>query len=185
MRHPTPLPRPAAAPLVTVALLLAAPALALQQTGPAEATFTGQGPAGFRVQGRTGALTLRERGPVVEVSVALGGLETGIALRDRHMKERYLEVHRYPDAVLEVPRAAVPLPAEGQASQGQARGRLSLHGRTREVDFRYTVRREGGTYRVEGALPLDLRDWGIDVPRYLGVTVKPGVETAVTFSFTE
>jgi polyisoprenoid-binding protein YceI len=180
--------RPRRLPLRSAALLavlLSTSALALQQTGASEASFSGKGPAGFRLTGKTQELTLAEKGPAVVVTVPLSKLETGISLRDRHMREKYLEVEKYPNAVLELQRSAVQLPADGQTSQGRAKGKMTLHGQTRDVEFGYVIKRAGDTYQVQGTLPLNIKQYGIEIPSYMGITVQPDIETAVSFSFKE
>src|SRR5678815_2540115 len=87
------------------ALLLALPLLAApaRVTGEPSAGFHGRGPGGFSLNGRTNQLRIEDDGTTLRVIVPLAGLQTGIALRDRHMREKYLEVEKYPDAVLELP----------------------------------------------------------------------------------
>ncbi|MCI0572598.1 MAG: YceI family protein [Myxococcaceae bacterium] len=168
------------------AIIFSGAALAgVQQTGGAHASFTGKGPAGFKLEGKTSELRVEEKGSAVVVAVPLAKLDTGIPLRDSHMKEKYLEVAKYPEAVLEVDRSRVTLPTDGQSAQGQATGKMSLHGQTKDVSFSYVIKRVGGAYQVEGKLPLNLKDYGINVPAYLGVTVQPDIQTAVAFSFKE
>ena len=40
----------------------------------------------------------------------------------------------------------------------------------------------GDTYQVTGTVPLNMKDFDINVPSYLGQTVKPDIETTVSFS---
>jgi polyisoprenoid-binding protein YceI len=163
--------------------LLALPASAeLERVGDAQAGFSGTGPAGFRLEGKTNELKLTDDGQKVVVTVPLGKLETGIGVRDRHMRDKYLEVGKYPDAVLEVPWSALRLPPPGQSVQETARGTVSLHGKSKEVPVRYTVAARGDTYQVTGTVPLNMKDFDINVPSYLGQTVKPDIETTVSFS---
>ncbi len=115
------------------------------------------------------------------MKVPLGNLKTGISLRDRHMKEKYLQVDRYPDAELSVAHSGLRFPANGATLQAAAIGRLTLHGVARNVHFRYQARGSGATYQVEGLLHVNMHDFGIRVPSYLGVTVKPDVDVKVQF----
>jgi hypothetical protein len=47
------------------------------------------------------------------------------------------------------------------------------------------VARTGGSLHVGGTTKLDIRDYGIDIPSYLGVTVKPDIDVEVQFTATE
>ena len=66
-----------------------------------------------------------------------------------------------------------------------ASGVLKLHGKTKPVPFHYLAKRSGPQMIVSGTLHLNMNDFGIEVPSYLGITVKPDVEVAVQFEATE
>src|SRR5215472_13064147 len=93
------------------ALLLVFPflAAATKVTGESSAGFHGRGPGGFSVDGKTNQLRVEDDGTTLKVTVPLASLQTGIGLRDRHMREKYLQVDKFPDAVLQVPWASVKL----------------------------------------------------------------------------
>src|SRR3954449_1384388 len=63
-------------------------------------TFRAAGPAGLTIEGSTADLAVTDEGDNVAVTVPLGNLHTGIEVRDRHMKEKYLEVGKFPEAKL-------------------------------------------------------------------------------------
>lgn len=167
-----------------LALLLALPLLAAatQVTGEPTAGFHGRGPGGFSLEGKTHQLRVEDDGTLLRIVVPLAGLQTGIALRDRHMRERYLEVEKHPDAVLELPWSAVKLPEDGQTAEGTAAGKMTLHGKSHEVQVKYRVSRSGSRYQVSGTVPLNITHYGIDVPSYFGITVQPDVEASATFT---
>ena len=166
-------------------VLTSAAVAAVNQTGPAAASFTGKGPAGFKLEGKSDQVIVKEEGARIAVSVPLATLDTGIDLRNRHMREKYLETDKYPNATLVVDRSSIKLPAEGASTQGSGTGQMTIHGKTKPVTFQYVIRREKGVYVAEGKVPLNMKEFDINIPSYLGVTVKPDIETAVTFRFTE
>lgn len=172
--------------VLPLALLLTMPAFAaVQRTGEASAVFRGKGPAGFKIEGKTSELKVEDTGQAVRFTVPLDTLRTGISLRDRHMKEKYLETQRYPNAVLEVPWSQVKLPQDGQESRGEAKGKMTLRDHTKDVQVKYTVKRVGSVYQVSGEVPLNIKDYDIEVPSYMGITVKPDITTQVAFSATK
>ena len=68
--------------------------------------------------------------------VDLATFQTGIALRDRDLREEFFEVAQYPAATLTVERfVAQSLPQEGTAGRLEAFGKLALHGVERPVRF--------------------------------------------------
>ena len=153
----------------------------LTRTGPARVAFHADGPAGMKIVGTTSELDVDDRGAEMVIKVPLRNLTTGIALRDHHMRDKYLQVATYPDAVLTVPRSAVRFPAAKGTSSGDATGAMAIHGRTKNVRFHYTIADAGGSYRVAGTTHLNIRDFGIAVPSYLGITVKPDIDVEVEF----
>src|SRR4051812_42213663 len=90
---------------ISLIALLAAPLLATAapaKIANAEVLFQATGPAGLKIEGKTTDLSVGSAGKSVRIRVALAGLDTGIALRNKHLKEKYLELEKYPEAVLEV-----------------------------------------------------------------------------------
>jgi len=167
-----------AALLILVPLLAAATKL----TGEPVAGFHGRGPGGFGVDGTTHQLRIEDDGTTLKITVPLAGLQTGIGLRDRHMREKYLQVDRFPDAVLEVPWSGVKLPGDGQTGEGSAPGKMTLHGKSKDVQVKYRIVRTGTRYQVTGNVPLNLKDYDIEVPSYMGVTVQPDIDASASFT---
>jgi polyisoprenoid-binding protein YceI len=157
----------------------------LTRTGTPAVAFHASGPAGMKIVGQTSDLDVDDQGAKVVIKVPLRNLTTGIALRDDHMRNKYLQVGSYPNAELSVDRATIHFPNGDGTATGDAQGTMAIHGKTKNVSFHYTVARTGGSLHVGGTTKLDLRDYGIDVPSYLGVTVKPDIDVEVQFTATE
>jgi polyisoprenoid-binding protein YceI len=108
-----------------------------------------------------------------DVVMDLTNIDTGIALRNQHLRENYLEVGKgagFDKAVLTNIRLAV---ADGDGFEGDTgfTAVLSLHGVAKEVAGKMEVRREGTARRVRAEFPVTLTDFGITPPVYLGVGV--------------
>jgi polyisoprenoid-binding protein YceI len=117
-----------------------------------------------------------------ELSVDLSSLDTGIELRNTHLREKYLEVARgaeFANAVLSAVRLdkAVAPTFRGQTP---FTGTLLLHGTRRPVAGQADIRPEGNDVRVVASFPVRLDDYGIATPRYLGVGVKNEVQVKVS-----
>jgi polyisoprenoid-binding protein YceI len=153
----------------------------LARTGTPSVSFTALGPAGMKIVGTTSHLEVADDATSVTITVPLADLTTGIALRDRHMREKYLQVQSFPNATLKVDRANLKLPPPGAEASSDAQGTMAIHGKTHPVSFHYTAKHEGAGYAVSGSVRVDMKDYGIDVPSYLGVTVKPDVDVTVSF----
>jgi polyisoprenoid-binding protein YceI len=116
-----------------------------------------------------------------ELAADLASLDTGIGLRDEHLKDRYLEVGRgagFDRAVL----SQIRLDAAPEGFQGKTRftGTFLLHGTTKPVSGPATIRREGSSVRVEASFAVVVADYGIEKPQYLGVGVQNEVEVQVS-----
>jgi polyisoprenoid-binding protein YceI len=137
----------------------------------------------------SGTLTLGTSSPVLlkgEISVDLATIDTGIGLRNQHLREKYLEISRgrgFDQAVLSEIRLSQ---ADGEGFQGKTpfAGKLLLHGVSRDVAGTAEIRREGTANLVEASFPLTLTDFGIEPPEYLGVGVANKLLVKVRFSAT-
>lgn len=144
-----------------------------------DVTVLARGPGGIRIEGRSTEVSLAEEASALLFKVRLATIDTGIGLRNRHLRAS-LEVDKFPDATLQVKLADLEFPKEGSPVESQVTGELMLHGHSRPVPVRYRAeRRAGGLTRIAGSLQLDLRDFEIVPPSYLGVTVSREVAVAV------
>lgn len=167
-----------------VVAVMALPAWAgVEKVGDATVRFTATGPAGFRLEGKSQVLSVSDGGEAVTITVPLETLETGIALRDRHMREKYLEVARYPQAALVIPWSALRLPEPGQSLSQTVTGKMTLHGQSRDVRVTYNLKHAGDRFEATGKVPLNMKEFGIQPPSYMGLTVKPDIEASVAFQF--
>ncbi|TMA75492.1 MAG: YceI family protein [Deltaproteobacteria bacterium] len=141
-----------------------------------EVVFTAHGSLGMRVEGKTPQLSVTRNGDVLEFAVQLATLQTGIELRDRHMRDEVLEVQRFPVATLRVPNA----PLATASTSGTTRAELTVHGQTHPMEVSFQVAQRGG-YDVTATFRMDLRDYGMTAPVYLGVKVKPEVDVSADF----
>jgi polyisoprenoid-binding protein YceI len=143
--------------------------------------FLASGPAGMKIEGTTTDLTVADQGDNILITVPLANLTTGIGLRDRHMKEKYLEIGKYPSATLTVARSALKLPSGADKVEADAPTTVNIHGKARPVTVHYEVRRDGSVLATRGTFHINITDFGINVPSYLGVTVKPDIEVGANF----
>ena len=135
----------------------------------------------------SGALRLENVGAsgyAGEIRVPLDTLDTGISLRNVHLRETYLEVERgeeFREAVLTAVELAEPFSSGAPDHETGFRALLSLHGMERHVEGEARLARRDGQVRVEAEFPLSLAEFAIPPPRYLGVGVRDEVRITVTF----
>ena len=118
-----------------------------------------------------------------ELAVDLKTLDTGIELRNSHLRANYLEVDKgagYDRAVLSNIILADKDPAtfEGRTSFN---GTLLLHGIAKSIRGEATIRRDGESLRIDASFPVVLSDFGIALPQYMGVGVRNQVQASISF----
>jgi polyisoprenoid-binding protein YceI len=114
----------------------------------------------------------------VEVSIDLASLDTGIALRNHHMRERYIETGKYPTATFKsvsVSPPAAPIVAN-QPAELNVTGDFTMHGITKRItapvrvivipesDITKASRGPGDWIHATTTFKLKLSDFGINVP---------------------
>jgi polyisoprenoid-binding protein YceI len=128
------------------------------------------------VKATVDSFTARLPAYVTEIDVGEGGrisaarfafqfrdLLTGKPKRDAAMHE-WQDTDRHPAGEFRL--AGLEVGADGRA---EARGRLTLHGVTRDVAFPVTILREDNRYAIDGDVPIDVREHGLPVIRLLGL----------------
>ena len=114
--------------------------------------------------------------------VDLKTLDTGIDLRNRHLRDNYLEIGKgagFDTATL----SGIVLDAKDPgAFTGKTtfRGTFELHGQKKDVTGEAQVRKQGEVYLVDAAFPLLVADFQIKKPSYLGVGVKNELKVRVS-----
>lgn len=116
------------------------------------------------------------------IEVELQTLDTGIGLRNAHMRDNYLEVGRgdgFERAVL----SDIVLGGDAATAVGATTftATLLVHGVRKPVNGQARIARTGGAVNVDASFFVNLPDFGIAKPRYLGVGVKDQVQVKVSF----
>lgn len=93
-----------------------------------------------------------------KIEIPLDSLDTGIALRNEHMKTKHLETSKYPNAII----------TEAKGKDGKGTAMLEVHGVKKPIT---------GTYKIDGSdlvvnFPVNVSDFNVGKIRYMGVGVK-------------
>lgn len=107
------------------------------------------------------------------VELPVEKLKTGNGLYDREL-DRRLEGRRYPRIKGEV----LGVQAVQPGNRYRVRGALSFHGKTNSVEGDVTIRvADGGrTLEIEGERTFDIRDYGLEPPKFLMLRVHPDIK---------
>lgn len=168
--------------LMMPALALAAVTKLAPHGGSVEALAIGK-PSFIKIRGKgepaKGELKVDGKKATGNFEFQVATLDTGIDLRNEHMREKYLHVKEHPTAKLEIKNLELKeefSAAKPKIGESPFTGDLTLHGVTKPVTGTFTV---GDKRDVTAAFKIKLSDFNIDIPKYLGVTVADEVNVDV------
>jgi polyisoprenoid-binding protein YceI len=101
-----------------------------------------------------------------DISLDLTTLETGIGLRDKHMKEKYFETEKYPKALL----------TQASGQDGKFTGTLKIHDTPTKVSGTYTI----AGAQVVASFKCKMSEFNIPKAKYMGVGADDEVEVKAT-----
>jgi polyisoprenoid-binding protein YceI len=155
----------------------------LSSSGESSVKFEAQGPAGMKITGTSGGVRATEADGKIKIVAPTTEFHTGIELRDKHLRD-YLEAAKHPQATFVVDRAKLTLPS-GSSADGSVAGELTIHGVTRQVQVKYRISGGASGYKVHGDVGVNISEFGIKKPCYLGVCVGDAVKISADFSVHE
>lgn len=118
-----------------------------------------------------------------ELKVDLKSFKTGLSLRDRHMRDKYLEVEKFPEAKFTPTMVPWPDPSLAATQAFKAvpfTGKMNLHGV--EVPVEGTMSSTpgaGGKVDCEFDFKITLSDFKIETPSFADITVAGTVDVKV------
>lgn len=145
--------------------------------------FAAKANVGMVIEGSSSSIAVDEDGKNVTLTVSIASLTTGVELRDKHMKETYLEAPKFPEAKLVIEKGCLALPEAGEKS-GECPGAFTLHGETKGVSVKYKASVVGKSVDVDAAFVANFVDHGVQEPKYMGIKVRPLVDVKAKFSAT-
>ncbi|GMV06574.1 MAG: hypothetical protein AMXMBFR53_28500 [Gemmatimonadota bacterium] len=119
-------------------------------------------------------------GTAVYLEVDLASLDTGIGLRNRHMRDNYLHVARFPFAVFEG-RVEGLREVGGGGYRVSAQGMLTIHGVARERQLTCRVDAEGRGYRAQCGFEVLLSDHDIEIPKVMFLKLANEIRLELDF----
>lgn len=118
---------------------------------------------------------------VFNVSVDANSVDTGITLRDNHLREEtYLHVKKY----ARIKFASFNITRNNELNKWILTGELTIKGVTRKVSFPFSVSKENDASHFMGEFKINRRDYGVggkslsmadEVTVMLNVKAKPSV----------
>lgn len=144
-------------------------------------------PSMIKIKGKGGPLAgkLNIDGPKVSglIDIALATFDTGIELRNSHMKEKYLHIDKYPKAQLTLSKVNLPQDWNSKANLSDVDfdGLLKLHGVEKPVSGKLSLTKLENKIDGKALFKFKISDFGIDVPSYAGIKVTDEVSVESSF----
>ena len=110
----------------------------------------------------------------VTIAIDMGSLDTGVALRNREMKDLYLQTGKFPTASFKSVSVAGPASvAVGTPADINVTGDFTLHGVTKRmtIPVRVLLLADGRLHATSN-FKVKMPDFGINVPHNILVTVE-------------
>lgn len=120
-------------------------------------------------------ITLKEGKLSGSFIVDLNKLNSGIELRDEHLKEKYLEVKKYPQAILTFEGQALELENNSQT----VKAKLNLHGETKDIELKIETAKEDKVLKIIAEFNIELSMFKIELPSFQGITAANKVKINV------
>jgi polyisoprenoid-binding protein YceI len=110
------------------------------------------------------------------LEVDLTQLTTDLSLRDQHMKNKYLEVDKFPKAVLTIQN----LPYQkGNTQEGTFEGDLQLKNTHKKTLIHYRLDPSG---KLDADFTIKLSDFNVTIPSFAGITIADEVTLTLNTS---
>lgn len=117
-----------------------------------------------------------------DCTVPLEGITTGIGLRDEHMKNKYLEIGKFPEATLKISELKIEkdyFKEKGIQKNIPFKGKLKIHGNESDIEGTADIDSDDKNISIQAKTKTNITAHKIDVPSYLGVKVADEVEIKV------
>lgn len=157
-----------------------------------------QGKIEFHAVGRPSMIKINGEGKGPEGTLKLDGnkvsgdltfdmtsLSSGIGMRDSHMKEKYLEVQKYPQSKLHLTEVTLPANWSSKSpavKDAKFKGDLTMHGQTKPIEGTFTIEGDASKMKSHANFEVNIANYGIEIPKYLGITVKNEVPVEITMN---
>ncbi len=131
-----------------------------------------------------GLLTVLDLKLTGTASFTLDSLDTGIKMRNEHMKKKYLETEKYPQAQFTFTKMILPdtLKQENiNIEKLPFEGTLSLHGVDKIISGLANIERKINQVQVTASFGFKISDFSIPKPGFAGITMADDVTVQVEF----
>jgi len=118
----------------------------------------------------------------IAFSVPIKEYEFAKSLMKEHFNEKYMETEKYPKSTFQGKVTGYDPNATG-LQEVTSKGKLTIHGETKEVDIPGTIEKQGDKLIMKAKFIVKLEDYKIAIPQLLWQNIAEQVEVTVDFTF--
>lgn len=117
----------------------------------------------------------------IVATVPITGFQFEKKLMQEHFNENYLESEKYPQATLKAQLEGLDL--NDPDKEVTAKGELTIHGVTNEVELVGTVVKNGNGLTIDTVFMIELKEYKIKIPKAVFYNIAESVEVTVKFTY--
>ena len=110
--------------------------------------------------------------------VELINLDSGIELRDKHLKEKYLQVEKYPKSSIEIPKQEIKY-----NKKIVLKAFLNLHGKKQEIILTTEFFKKDKMIKMLADFEIELSKFEIETPSFQGISAANKVKVKLKSKF--
>lgn len=118
----------------------------------------------------------------IAFSIPINEFQFEKKLMREHFNEKYLESEKYPKSTFSGRVEGFNPNAQG-IQQATAKGRLTIHGVSREVTIPGTVEVQSGNLRMQSKFIVKLADYNVKIPKLMWQNIAEQVEVTVNLLY--
>jgi len=115
-------------------------------------------------------------------SIPIKEFEFDKALMKEHFNEKYLESEKFPKATFSGKVTGFLKDSRGEQA-AMAKGKMTIHGVSREIEVPGVITMEGGQLTVRAVFKIKLADYEVKIPRLLWKNIAEEVEVKIDFVY--
>jgi len=104
------------------------------------------------------------------------------SLMQEHFNEKYMETEKYPRATFQGKLTGFDAAAT-QEQKVTAKGKLTIHGVTKDVEIPGTIEKQGDKYVAKSEFMIKLADYKIEIPQLLWQKIAEQVKVTTNFTY--
>ncbi len=104
------------------------------------------------------------------------------ALMREHFNEKYMETEKFPKSTFQGKLVGFNPSAVGE-QKVSAKGKLTIHGITKDIDIPGTVEFDKGKVKMKSKFMVKLEDYNVKIPKLVWQNIAEEVEVKIDFSY--